>query len=95
MAQGSKVVASAQRQRKSGGVCGGGAAGKLGLGVADHVEIALAHEDVVVRADEDRAEGVVPVFGGLRAPLVGGAEMGDHLVAGHGGLVCCLGFAPV
>ena len=51
--------------------------------MADDVEIALTHEDAVVRADEDRAEGMMAVHGGLACHVVGGTQMGDHPVAGH------------
>ena len=61
----------------------GGAAAQFGLGVADDVDIALAHEDAVVGTDEHAAKGMMPMRRRLAGDHVGGAEMGDHLVARH------------
>ena len=48
------------------------------------VDIALAHQDAVVGADQDRAERMMAVRGGLARDFVGGAKVGEHLIAGHG-----------
>jgi len=61
-----------------------GAAGELGLGMAHRVEIALAHEDTVVGSDQNGAEGMMPMRRRLARDGVGGSEMGEHLIAGHG-----------
>jgi hypothetical protein len=47
------------------------------------VDIALAHEDRVVGADQHRTERVVAVRDRVAGDGIRRAEVGDHLVAGH------------
>src|SRR6516165_9458638 len=47
------------------------------------VDIALAHEDRVVGADQHSAERVVAVRDRVAGDGIRGAEVGDHLVARH------------
>ena len=72
-----------QLHRNFGEIGSGGAAAQFDLGVADDVDIALAHEDVVVGTDEHAAERMMPMRRRLAGDHVGGAEMGDHPIARH------------
>ena len=47
------------------------------------VDIALAHEDRVVGADQHSTERVVAVRDRVAGDGICGAEVGDHLVARH------------
>ena len=57
-------------------VFGGGATGELGLGVANGIDVALAHQDRVVGTNEHRAKGMMAFNGGFPRDGVGGAEGG-------------------
>ena len=52
--------------------------------MAHGVDIALAHEDAVVGSDQHGAEGMMAVRHRLARDFIGGAKVGEHLVAGHG-----------
>ena len=78
------MVTRAQRQRNSGEYGGRGAAGELGFGMAHGVEIALPHQHAIVRPDQHGPERVMPMRRRLARDGVGGSEVGEHLVAGHG-----------
>src|SRR4051812_46810198 len=47
------------------------------------VNVPLPHEQAVVGADQHRAERMMPVHDGLSRDRIGGAKVGEHLVAGH------------
>ena len=56
---------------------------QFGLGVTDGVDIALAHEDRVVGADQHRTERMMAMRGRLAGHGIGRKQVGDHPVAGH------------
>lgn len=59
------------------------AARKFGFGVADGADVALPHENAAVGADQHGTEGMMAVRHRLAGDRIGGAEVGEHLVAGH------------
>lgn len=54
-----------------------------------HIDITLPHQDFSVGTDEHRAEGMMAVPGGVARDIVCGAQMGEHVVAGHGRISIC------
>jgi hypothetical protein len=52
--------------------------------VTHGVNVALAHQDAVVGADQHAAERMVAMPRGLARDFIGGAKVGEHLIAGHG-----------
>ena len=48
------------------------------------VEVTLAHENRPVWPDQHRTEGMMAMGGGVAGYTVGFADMGEHLIAGHG-----------
>jgi class 3 adenylate cyclase len=48
------------------------------------VNVALAHQDAVVGADQQAAERMMAMPRGLARDFIGGAKVGEHLIAGHG-----------
>jgi hypothetical protein len=53
------------------------------LGVMHGVDIALAHEDAVVRTNKHRAERVVAVSDRFASGSVGSTQVSEYLVSGH------------
>ena len=58
----------------------GGAAGEFRLGVADRIDVALAHQDRVVGTDEHRAEGMMALCRCFTRDGVGGAEVARRVI---------------
>jgi hypothetical protein len=61
-----------------------GAARQFGFGVAHGANVALAQEDMAVGAGKHGAEGMMALRHRLARGRIGGAQVGEHLVAGHG-----------
>ena len=59
--------------------------------MVDDVDITLAHQDAVVGTDEHATKGVMPMRRRLAGNHVCGAQMGNHLVAGHVAIAVGLG----